>query len=84
MKSNVTTSRVPVRNTFTSQLRERLRKSLSYNDLPTITEPLELLELRKKNKTLEFLSFKGYRNVCEDSSKLSHYFRKQSKPENTR
>ncbi|XP_065354565.1 uncharacterized protein LOC135949035 [Calliphora vicina] len=76
-----TSEKVPVRTTFTSQLREHLRKSLSFNDLHSITEPMELIELRKKNKTLEYLSFKGDSTALRDTSKLSNYFQENAKTE---
>ncbi|XP_023300667.2 uncharacterized protein LOC111682904 [Lucilia cuprina] len=75
--------KVPVRSNFTSQLRERLRKSLSFNDLHSITEPAELIELRMKNKTLEHLSFKGDTAGLQDPTNLSNYFVEKSKSETT-
>ncbi|XP_061390015.1 uncharacterized protein LOC133325249 [Musca vetustissima] len=68
------TEKVPVRSNFTSTLRERLRKSLSFNDIHSITEPIELKELREKTKTLDKLSFKGNKDAHKDDNKLSNYF----------
>ncbi|XP_073847037.1 uncharacterized protein [Musca autumnalis] len=68
------TERVPVKSTFTSTLRERLRKSLSFNDIHSITEPIELKELRGKTKTLDKLSYKGNRDAQKDDNKFSKYF----------
>ncbi|KAM7364227.1 uncharacterized protein ACRADG_000803 [Cochliomyia hominivorax] len=82
-KKETTKEKVPVRSTFTSTLRERLRKSLSFNDIHTITEPLELIELRKKNKTLEHLSFKGDNSTFQDPSRLSNYFSNNTNTETT-
>ncbi|XP_005184489.2 uncharacterized protein LOC101891184 [Musca domestica] len=68
------TEKVPVRSNFTSTLRERLRKSLSFNDIHSITEPIELKELRDKTKTLETLSYKGNKDGHKAGNKLSNYF----------
>ncbi|XP_013098702.2 uncharacterized protein LOC106081356 [Stomoxys calcitrans] len=73
--------KVPVRSTFTSTLRERLRKTLSFNDLNSLADPTELAELRNKTKTLEKLAFKGNSNAYQDPSKLSNYFQETTKPE---
>ncbi|XP_075146968.1 uncharacterized protein LOC142221223 [Haematobia irritans] len=77
--NKVASDKVPVRSTFTSTLRERLRKSLSFNDLHSVADPTELAELRNKTKTLEKLAFKGNSDAYNDPNKLSNYFKVNAK-----
>uniref|UniRef100_A0A1B0A576 Uncharacterized protein n=1 Tax=Glossina pallidipes TaxID=7398 RepID=A0A1B0A576_GLOPL len=68
---------VPVKSTFTSNLRERLQKSFSFNDLHSLHESRARASahLEERNKTLEQSCYKS-------KDKLSNYFEEKGKRKN--
>uniref|UniRef100_A0A1A9WFU6 Uncharacterized protein n=1 Tax=Glossina brevipalpis TaxID=37001 RepID=A0A1A9WFU6_9MUSC len=70
---------VPVKSTFTSNLRERLQKSFSFNDLQSLNESRISKECEDRNKTLEKLCLKNDQNRCKGWQKLSNYFEERGK-----